>query len=178
MFIKNLSKRERNIAATTVLLIGAAFVYNFIIEPVAGQWASLNSQIESKADALKRDIRMLSNRKAIEEEYAKFSKYVKPGKSEEEATAETLSYLENLSRSDSCLIVNMKPISTKDFGAYKELLIDMSSEGAVNQFTKFLYDVENSKNMILKVRQFVLTPKAGQEGTLKGSFLISKIIIE
>jgi hypothetical protein len=86
--------------------------------------------------------------------------------------------LENLSRSDSCAIANIKPIGTKDFVTYKELLIDLSSEGTVSQFTKFLYDIENTKNMILKVRQFVLTSKAGQEGVLKGTFLISKIIIE
>ena len=75
-------------------------------------------------------------------------------------------------------MINIKPIGTKDFGRYKELLIDLSSEGSLQQFTKFLYDVENAKNMILKVRHFVLTSKAGQEGALKGAFLISKIIIE
>jgi hypothetical protein len=57
-------------------------------------------------------------------------------------------------------------------------MVDLSSEGSLSQFTKFLYDIENTKSAILKVRHFVLTSKAGQEGALRGSFIISKIIIE
>ena len=121
---------------------------------------------------------MLSAKSSLEANYSKFAKYVRSDKGEEEAAAELLTYLESLSRNDSCLVINIKPIGIKDLGAYKEVLIDLSSEGSLQQFTKFLYDVENAKNMILKVRHFVLTSKAGQEGALKGAFLISKIIVE
>ena len=178
MFIKNMSPRERSIALAAVLFITVTIVYNFLIDPIAKGWQSLNGEMDAKASALKRDMSMLAARKTLESNYSAFSKYVKSGKSEEEASAEVLTYLEKLSRDDACLILNIKPVSTKDFGAYKELLIDMSSEGSVSQFTKFLYDIENTRNMILKVRHFVLTSKAGQESALKGSFLISKIIIE
>ena len=178
MFIKNMSKRERYIALTAVSFVGIAILYSFIIDPIAREWQALNSEIESKAAGLKTDFAMLAARKSLEANYSKFAKYARSEKSEEEAVAEVLSYLENLSRNDSCAIANIKPIGTKDFGTYKELLIDLSSEGTVSQFTKFLYDIENTKNMILKIRQFVLTSKAGQEGVLKGTFLISKVIIE
>ena len=178
MFIKNMNKRERYIALAAVLVVAVTIIYNFVIDPVAKEWQSFNGEIEAKVSALTRDMSMLAARKTLESNYSAFSKYVRSGKSEEETTAEVLSYLEKLSRDDSCLILNIKPVSTKNLGAYKELLIDMSSEGSVSQFSKFLYDIENTQNMILKVRHFVLTSKAGQEGVLKGSFLISKIIIE
>ena len=178
MFIKNMSKRERYVAVATLSFVAIAIMYSFVFDPIAGQWQALNNEAVSKSAALRKDLGMLSARHALESSYSKFSKYVKSEKSEEEAAADALSYLEGLSRSDSCLIINIKPIGTKDFGSYKELLIDLSAEGSAIQFTKFLYDVENTKNAILKVRHFVLTSKSGQEGTLKGSFLISKIIIE
>ena len=178
MFIKNMSKRERYIALAAVSFIAAAIFYNFIIDPFARKWLELNNEMETKAAALKKDIGMLSAREALETKYSKFSKYVRSGKSEEETIAEALTYMENLSRGDSCLILNIKPIGTKDMGPYKELLIDMSAEGTVSQFTKFMYDIENAQSMILKIRHFALTSKAGQEGVLKGTFLISKIIIE
>ncbi|MDD5436229.1 MAG: hypothetical protein PHX20_01660 [Candidatus Omnitrophica bacterium] len=176
--MKNMSKRERYIAIAAVSFVTVAILYNFIIDPVLHEWQSLNIETESKKAALKTDIAILSVRKTVEENYSKFSKYVRSGKSEEESVAEVLSYLEDLSRSDSCLISNIKPIGTKDYGTYKELLIDLTAEGGSNQFTKFLYDIETTKNMILKVRHFMLTSKAGQEGALRGTFLISKIIIE
>ncbi len=178
MFIKNMSKRERYIALAAISFIAIAILYNFIIDPIAKEWQSLDNEMASKTAALRRDLDILSARKTLETNYSKFAKYIKSDKSEEESVADLLSYLESLSRSDSCLVINIKPIGAKDIGLYKELLIDLSSEGGIQQFTKFLYDVENTKNMILKVRHFVLTSKSGQEGTLKGSFLISKIIIE
>lgn len=178
MFIKNMSKRERHIALATISFIAIAILYNFIIDPIAKRWQSLNSEMASKTVELRKDLAILSERKSLETNYSKFAKYIRSDKGEEESVADILSYLENLSRNDSCLVINIKPIGTKDLGSYKELLIDLSSEGSIQQFTKFLYDVENTKNMILKVRHFILTSKAGQEGILKGSFLIGKIIVE
>ena len=178
MFIKNMSNRERQIALATALFIGVAFLYSLIIDPIAKEWQALNSEMKYKSALLRKDLNMLSAKASLEADYSKFAKYIKSNKNEEESAADLLSYLENLSRGDSCLVINIKPIGTKDFASYKELLIDLSSEGSLQQFTKFLYDVENTKNMILKVRHFVLTSKAGQEGALKGSFLISKIMVE
>ena len=178
MFIKNMSKRERYIALAAVSFVGIAIFYTFVIEPIAVQWQALNRDMEAKTSILRKDLGLLSSKSSLEANYSKFAKYVKPDKNDEEAAAGLLSYLENLSRGDSCLVINVKPIGTKDLGTYKELLIDLSSEGSLQQFTKFLYDVENTKNMILKIRHFVLTSKSGQEGALKGAFLISKIIIE
>jgi hypothetical protein len=178
MFIKNMSKRERSIALAAISFVAAAILYNLMIDPVIRSWQELNAEIESKSSALKNQMAMLSARDAIAATYSKFDKYVKSGKSEEETIADTLLYLEGLSRGDSCLVVNIKPIGTKKYVSYKELLIELSSEGSVKQFTKFLYDVENTKNMILKVRHFILTSKAGQEGALRGNFLISKLIVD
>jgi len=177
-FIKNMSKRERYIALAAFLCVFLTAFYNFFLDPVLREWQALNSEIAIKTSALTNDLKMISERKSIEANYSKFEKYIKSGQGgEEESSAEVLSYLENLSRADSCLILNIKPLGTKDAGAYKEILIDLSSEGSISQFTKFLYDIENTKDMILKIRHFVLTSKAGQEGSLKGSLLVSKIIV-
>ncbi len=176
MIIKNMTKRERYIALAAVSFIAAAVVYNFVIDRIVRQWQSLNGQMGSKVSVLKRDIGILASRKTLEANYEKFSKYIKSGKSEEESAAETLSYLENLSRNDSCLILNIKPLGFRSLVSYKEMLIDLSCEGGISQLTKFLYDIENTKDAILKVSHFVLTSKAGQDSALRGSFLISKII--
>jgi Tfp pilus assembly protein PilO len=102
---------------------------------------------------------------------------VKSAKSEEESTAEIMTYIEDVSRKDSCLVVSIKPVGAKNLGSYKEILIDVNAEGSMDQFSKFLYDIENSADMILEVKRFTLNSKSSA-GTLKGTFLISKIIIE
>lgn len=173
-----MSKRERHIALAAFSFIAAAVVYNFILDPVIHQWQTLGNEASSKKITLKSDLKMAREAKALEANYEKFSKYVRSAESEDETMAQTLSFLEDLSRSDSCTVLNIKPVGTKDFGSYKEILIDLSSEADASRFTKFLYDVENAKEMILKVRHFLLTAKSGQEGTLRGSFLISKTIVK
>lgn len=178
MVLKNLSPRERNIGLATVAVLAVAIFYNFIIDPIAKEWYSLNLQISSKTEALKKDLKILSMEKELDGNYSKFSKYIKLASNQDEEVAELLTYLESVSRSDSCLIMNIKPIGVKEYASYKEILVDMSAEADAGRFSKFLYDIENSKNMILKVRHLTLTSTVGQAGTLRGSFLIGKIIVE
>lgn len=178
MFLKNLSKREKIAALGCIIFVMTAGAYNFVIEPVFRQWQTLHQERRAKTDMLRHDLRILASHRALKEDYQKIAKYLKPDKSEGEAVAEVLSYVESVSRNDSCLVTNIKPIGVKEFGAFKEILVDVSSEGDAASFSKFLYDIENTSEILLKVRRFSLNAKAGQQGALRGSFLISKIIIE
>lgn len=178
IFIKNLTKREKYTAFATFAIAIIALIYSFIIEPVSKRWRFFNSEIRSKTRTLERDLKIMANSKAIESDYAKFSKYVKIAKSEEETIADILAYIENVSRNNSCFIINIKPAGTKSLGSHKELLIDLTAEANMAQFSKFLYDIENSKDMLLRVKRFNISSKYNQTGILKGTFLISKILIE
>lgn len=178
MFIKNMSPRERYIALGTIVFLAIVFVYSFILDPIFHSWQALNDEILSKSVTLKKDVSMMAARKSIEADYEKFAKYVKSDRGEEGSVAEVLTYLEDLSRKDSCNILNIKPVGSKDYAGYKEVLVDLSADGSLAQFTKFMYDIENTKNMILKIKHFALTSKAGQEGALKATFLIAKVVIE
>jgi len=76
------------------------------------------------------------------------------------------------------LIISVKPIGSKKTGSYKEILIDVTAEATMAQFSKFLYDMETPKEMVLTVKRFVITPKSGQPNVLKGSFLISRLSVD
>ncbi len=178
MLIKNLTKRERYIAAATLVIVVTAVLYGFIIEPICGWWASLERDTGSKMAALEKDSKILTKKKALESDYARFSRYLKKDKSEEEAAAGVMGYIENISGSDSCLIVSMKPVGIKKSGSYKEIMVEVTAEANMAQLSKFLYDIENPKEMILTVKRFVITPKSGAPNVLKGTFLISKLSVE
>lgn len=178
MFIKKLSKRERYAALAAFLFVFTVIVYNFAVDPIARQWQALNNEIMAKTAMLKKDLGVLASRKALEAEYVRFSKYLKQENNEEETIAEVLACVEKISRENSCQVINVKPMGTRDFGAYKEIMIDVNAEADARQFSKFFYDIENADSMILKVRRFTLTSKAGQPGILKGTFLISKVVVE
>lgn len=177
MFITNFSEREKKLALATVLIVSIAVAYAFVIAPLAAKWKGMNNQIRSKVNMLETDFKMLANQKFLGEEHAKLSKYARAVKSEEEAVADTLAYIENISRNDACLIINIKPIGITKADSYREILIDISAEAGINQFSKFLYDIENPRDTLIGIKRFTISSKSGQADTLKGTFLISKILL-
>ena len=178
MLIKNLTKREKYIAAATVIIAAAAILYVFILEPISNWWSDLDRGIVSKQAELGKDLRILSKKKKLEAEHAGISKFLKGARSEDEAVADAMAYIENTSRNDSCLIASLKPVGVKKTGSYKEILIDVAAEATMAQFSKFMYDIETPKEMILTIKRFVITPKYGQANVLKGSFLISRLSVD
>lgn len=178
MFPNNLSGRERYLLLITAVVVSTAFLYAFIIGPAASRWKNLNNQIQSKLDTIENDSKILANQKMIEDEYARISKSAKSAKNSEQAVADTLAFIENVSRNDACLITNIKPIDIVDTTLRKEVLIDVNAEANISQFSKFLYDIENPRENLINIKRLTLNSKSGQTGALKGTFLISKILLD
>jgi glutamate synthase domain-containing protein 1 len=177
MFINNFSKRERRLALATLSVVSIAVIYILIVKPVMTSWKSFNNEIRSKLTMIEKDFKILANQKTIEAEYNKLSKYAKSGKSDEEAIADTLTNIENISRNNSCLIVNIKPVGITKAPSSKEILIEVNAEANIEQFAKFLYDIENPRDVLMNIKRFTISSKSTQTGVLKGVFLISKVIL-
>jgi len=178
MFINNLNDREKKLAIATIAIVSLSIVYALIIAPLYAKWKELNGQTRSKVSMLETGFKLLANQKQMSEEYSRLSKYAKTSLSEEESVADTLALIENISKNASCLIVNIKPVGVTNAGSYKEILIDVSAEGGISQFSKFLYDVENPSDKLMSIKRFTLSPKSGQAATLKGTFIVSKILLD
>jgi Tfp pilus assembly protein PilO len=178
MFINNFNKRERYLALATLSIVAIALVYLFIIDPIAARWNNLNSQILLKVNMLEKDSRAAANQKAIKSEYANLSKQGKPVKSKDQEVAETLTFIEGVSKNDSCFIVSIKPIDIRDAASYKEILIDVTVEASIAQLSKFLYDIENPRENLIDIKRFSVSSKYGQAGVLKSTLLISKALLD
>ena len=175
MKLKNFSGREHLLLALTIFVAVAVVVYGLIIEPLIIYGARLNNQIESKTRRLIEYRRLLSVGGALTEEHAKFPAFITAEKSEEEALSKVLVEMERVSQKSGCYIVNVKPHSANEVGNYKRISFDIIAEGAISDFSRFLYEIETSPDM-LRVRHFTLATKPGSPGKLKGTFLITKII--
>jgi hypothetical protein len=178
MFINNFNKRERYLAFAAVSMVSIALVYIFIADPIAARWRGLNNQIRSKVNILEKDSRMAANQRTIESEYAKLSKRGKPAKSKDQEVAETLAFIESVSKNDACFIVNIKPIDIKDMASHKEILIDVTVEASMAQLSKFLYDIENPRENLIDIKRFSVSSKYGQAGVLKSTLLVSKALLD
>ncbi|MDD5173770.1 MAG: hypothetical protein PHV48_02955 [Candidatus Omnitrophica bacterium] len=178
MFINNFNKREKTLALATLSIVSITLIYLFIIEPISAKWKNLNGQIRLKVNMLEKDSRLAANQKTVESEYAKLSKRGKPAKNKDQDVAETLNFIEGVSKNDACFIVNIKPIDIRDAASHKEILIDVTVEASMAQLSKFLYDIENPRENLIDIKRFNVSSKYGQTGILKSTLLISKAFLD
>jgi Tfp pilus assembly protein PilO len=175
MFKYNLSKRERSVLVITIGIAVLAVAYAFVIEPILGKSNMLNEQIRSKKSYILKNRVLLSKFKSLEEEYKRYPSLTVSAESEEKEVAKALSSIENISHSSSCPIADVKPRASKNIGSYKEILFEVATESGIDELSRFLYEIETSKDM-LRVKHFTIASKSGSSNTLKGSLLIGRII--
>lgn len=176
MIFSNLTKREKKLFYLTMFLIFVWITYNFVIKPIIVKWKELDDKIEEKSRELEKNIRMIDRKERIEHEYKNYASAVKMGGSEEEEMAKFLTEIESLASSSSVHIIEIKPRPSKKIQFYKKYLIELDAEGNINQLSKFIYDIQNS-SQLLKVDKFSLGTKGAGTNLLKCRLLVSKILI-
>jgi Tfp pilus assembly protein PilO len=172
-----LSKRERNIVYIGVFLIALFILDRVIIYPVYSKIRSLNDELKEKELSITRDLRIASQKEKIIHETVKYASFLSSPKSEEEATTSLLKAIEGLANESSLYIIDMKPAGLKeDKSNIKKYLVSLSCEGQMEQVMKFMYDVENS-NELLAIEKYQINPKTRESSVVQISMTISKIFV-
>lgn len=176
MFIKHLSKRERNGFYLAVIVITGVLAYILVIEPVWTKWQDLNKEVSNKEIQLLKNLKILAQRDIIAQLYDKYAEDIKMKGSVEEETAVILREIENIARTSNTHITDIKPLRVQDMEFYKEYYVELESEGSISDLAKFIYDLQNSKQ-ILKVKYLRLNPRDETAEVLKGYMIVTKILI-
>jgi len=172
--IKVLSKREKFIFYATIGVIVFAFIFNFFLAPVLTRNDNLNNEIRLNREKLKNYLWLLNNKEAIKKKYAKFVPADNLTSQEHTGAVDTLSELENLAKNSGIKIIDIRPQQgAKGTGIYKENLIDLRAEGSLENYMKFIYNLENSLSL-LRIKKFQISAKPNSIA-LDGNFLISQL---
>ncbi len=172
--LSKFTKRERIIFILTISLISSLIVYVFVLEPVYKKWSQLRLEYESAGLRLVRNEKLLANKKNIEGEYEKYKEYIRKKEDKEQEMASILKEIEATASGSGVKITSIKPKGEKQLKNYKEYSVELVSEATLNQFIKFIYDLESSKEL-LKVERLVLSLKSAQSDLLKGTLIVRKI---
>lgn len=176
MIFSNLRRRERNLFYLTAALILFWIIQGFVIGPLAVKWKQLNEKISAGSLKVEKNLKMIEKKERIKRDYENYASAVKMIGSEEEEMAKFLTEIESLASSSSVHIVDIKPRPIKHIQFYKKYLVELDAEGDVNQISKFIYDIQNS-NQLLKVDKFSLGIKGAGTALLKCHLLVSKVLI-
>jgi Tfp pilus assembly protein PilO len=168
------SKRERFLFIFTISAILCIGVYIFALEPFYKKWSQGDMELENKNAKLFKNLKLLVNKESIEKEYDRYKDYIQKAGGSEEEVAGVLKEIENTASGCGVKITSIKPKGVKQLKGYKKIDIELIAEAKLNQFLKFIYEVEGSKKL-LKVERLVLSLKGSQSDLLKGTLIIRKI---
>jgi len=176
MFLKTLNKREKLILTVTIAVVSLAIVYSFILEPIYRKFANLDLEIKSKQIKLRKNLSLVRERDAIQDEFKQYSQYFKTNRTEEEEMAQALSLIEKIGNDSGVYLSNVKPQKVQEVGFYKVIIIEIRFQADMNSLSKFVYDLQSSP-LLLKVARLDIGSKNENTSLLQGSILINKIIL-
>jgi hypothetical protein len=176
MIFTQLSKRERFFFVVTVTVIVTAVAVNFIIVPAVNKWSKLNSQIITLSTKLSRYERILETKKSTEDKYGLYGDYIKIKGSGEEAQANVLQEIEGLSRRAGVTLLNIVPANLENKDFYSQFSIRIELEAGVLPLCRFLYEIQNSKQL-LGTERLNISAKAGNPELLRCTLQLTKIFI-
>jgi hypothetical protein len=171
---KLISKREKTTLYLTIAVIIFAIFFNFLIAPALSKYDNLNREVKVNSAKLKKYRWLLAQKDIIQNKYKSFSVSPKlPGAQEDNLLA-TLATLEEMAKNAALRIIDVRP-ERQNFerNRRKEITIELKTEGPMESYLRFIYDIENSL-LLLRIKEFQLTAKINTQG-LEGNFTIAQI---
>ncbi|MFH0838764.1 MAG: GspMb/PilO family protein [Candidatus Omnitrophota bacterium] len=174
--LSRLSKREKTILYVALSVFTITLLDRLIIYPISSKIKSLNSEIQEKELAIKKNLRIWLKKDKILAESARYSEVFVFSKSDEEELTTVLKEIETLANRSSVYLIDMKPAGLKQVGSSKRYMVNLNCEAQMEQLIEFMYNIENS-NKILTIEKYQITPKARESSVAKCSMSIAKILL-
>ena len=174
MKLAGLSKRERYILYICVTVIASSLLYNFVLEPAVRRWRSLGKEILVQRAKLEKNLKVIAREESARREYERYAGYIEQKGSDEEEMALLLREIEMLASNSGVRITDIKPRPVKDMKFYKKYTIEVESESEIRSLTRFVYQLQKSKQL-LKVQRLRLTTKGRGSPILRSYMLITRV---
>lgn len=170
---KLLSERERKILFVTLAVIILYPVFNLFLSGAFTKNNDLNKEINLNRVKLRKYLTLLSQKDVIRKRYEKFTSGIKIAGEQADTLVNALAELEGLAKNSDIKIIDLRPQAAKNLGLYREIIIDMRSEGTMEAHLNFIYNLEKSLTY-LKIKKIQLTAGPNSQ-LLEGTLSISHI---
>jgi hypothetical protein len=172
---KLLSKREKLIGYLTVGAVVAAILFNFLVVPILSKADSLNREVNYNRAKLTKYLWLLSQKEYLQNKYGKYPSVIKAPSQQQDSAIGALSTLEGLAKGADIRIIDLRPQGSASSAAAKGSPVDLRTEGTMEGYLKFIYDLENSLSL-LKIKEFQLSAKPNSK-FLEGNFSIYQLSV-
>lgn len=171
---KIFTAREKLILYTTVGVVLIGIIFRFLISPVWEKNEALDKQIDLTRTKLKKFMRLLSQKEKIQNQLISASSPT--SRQQKNSIVAPLSELEILASEANIRIIDIRPQNiSKTTIPGNEISIDLRTEGMIESYIKFIYNIEKSLSL-LRIKKLQLTARPNSTA-LEGNFCIYQTLV-
>lgn len=148
-----LSKRERMIVLTTILVVGALIADRLIRAPIAARWGELQTQRQQALTQVAKAKNLLAEKQQRERKNKTLG--TEEMRSDAEAESRVAQALVKWSDDARLMLTSVKPDRMAGDKGLKEIVFVVAGKGSLDSVAWFLYQVETSE-LPLKVKYMQL----------------------
>jgi hypothetical protein len=171
---KVLNKRERVVLYLTLAVVAISIFFNFLIEPTMKRNFLLNQEIRLNTIKLGKYLKVIHQKKELKPESNQPTSYPVNEDFKKDSLIAALAELENIAKSCGVRILDIRPQSDKESGAYRQNIIEFRTEAQMQDYLKFIYDIESSL-FLFRIKRMQINSRPNSP-ILEGSFSISQIL--
>lgn len=172
-----MNSREKGLfygAVGAIILVLTDFM---VFHPILSQIKVMEAEIHAKSQSIQRDMRIVSFKDPITNEYRQFEQYLDTGeKTQEEIISTLLKKLENVATQHNIKITNVLPGEIEDKPIYKVYRTTLEFEGPLKDALVFMNELEESDNLF-QITRYLLAPKNKSGESMKANMDVSRILI-
>jgi len=175
-FWARLKKREKMVCSVAAVIVGIALVDRLLIAPVAHRLRLLDERIVSQTDLIHKNVRIVAEKDRVKAAANAFEVYyANKAATYEEEVAFLLGEVEQMARTASLYIVDMKPLASEEDAVSRKVSLDLNCEAQMEQILRFMHAV-GAADRLLFVESISITPKDKDSSITKCNMKVSNII--
>ncbi|MBI3324654.1 MAG: type 4a pilus biogenesis protein PilO [Candidatus Omnitrophica bacterium] len=171
-----MSRRERMLAAGSVLVLSSVLLDRGVLSPWLGHMAKVRREIQQLETDLRNYDALLARKSQIQAEAEAYREYLSPPSRETDMAA-LLREVEALGKESGVTLGEMKPTEGASSELYQEYTIDVQYQGSLEQWVRFVYLLQTSTALFTIERGAVARTTDEGSGTLQGSLRLSGRVI-
>lgn len=171
---RQLGRKERVGLAIAIGFLCLVFLDRLVLAPLGKRMTHIRKETHEKERELAMDLRNLSQKAALNEEYQKYLSSMTLAGSDEEQSTTMLGEVEMLARKANILIKEATPQTPRAFEFYKQYSMEISGEGTMAAVINFLYSL-NASPQLLRVERISINSQDLMNPLVKAYLTVTKV---
>ncbi len=172
-----LSPIGKGLLVAAVICFFVALMDRMVLGPILSHLKVMDAEIEAREETVKRNLRILSFKDRIMEEYNEYSQYLDSGvKSQEEIIGSLLRKIENFAKQQNISILNIRPGDMEENPVFQIYQTGLDCEGTLTDLLAFMSMLEES-DYLFQIVKYNMVPKSKTGEVIQCSMDIERILI-